>query len=207
MDKNIIRHERIACPYCDTLHERVIIKKGDKLTCRYCGSVIDKGVADFRRAFVLALTAFILFIIANNFPFITMDLQGEINTISVFSSIKTLFDNDLPVLGMLVLIVIILMPLWYLSAVLWVIISFRYRFMSAVTRRFLHWMAWMSPWNMLEVYLAGVIVTMVKILTMAEIRFEAGFWAFCALMVCSILVNSHFFLDDAIFTAYDDTAD
>lgn len=199
----MIRKDLIACPYCDTLHRRIPIRKGQKLRCRCCGSVIDSGVADFRRAFMLALTAFILFIIANNFPFITMNLQGEINTISVFSSIKTLFDNDLPVLGMLVLVVIIIMPLWYLLAVLWVIISFRLRFLNFITRRFLHWMAWMSPWNMLEVYLVGVIVTMVKILTMAEIRFEAGFWAFCALMACSILVNSYFFLDGAIFTAYE----
>ena len=98
-NKSIIHTEWLACPYCDTLHERLLIKKGDKLKCRYCGSVIDKGVADFRRAFSLALTAFILFIIANNFPFITMNLQGEINTISVFSSIRALFDNGLPVLG------------------------------------------------------------------------------------------------------------
>lgn len=207
MEKSVIHKEWVACPYCDTLHKRLVFKEGDRLNCRYCGSVIDKGIANFRRAFLLALTAFILFIIANNFPFITMDLQGEINTISVFSSIKTLFDNDLPVLGALVLLVIIIMPLWYLGAVLWVIISFRFRFMSGITRRFLHWMAWMSPWNMLEVYLVGVIVTMVKILTMAEIRFEAGFWAFCALMVCSILVNSYFFLDDAIFTAYENDPD
>lgn len=206
-NKSIIHTEWLACPYCDTLHERLLIKKGDKLKCRYCGSVIDKGVADFRRAFSLALTAFILFIIANNFPFITMNLQGEINTISVFSSIRALFDNGLPVLGVLVLLVIIIMPLWYLSAVLWVIISFRFHVMSGVTRRFLHWMSWMSPWNMLEVYLAGVIVTMVKILTMAEIEFEPGFWAFCALMVCSILVNNYFYLDDAIFTAYEHDPD
>lgn len=103
MKQSIIHKEWVACPYCDTLHERLPLKKGDKLKCRFCGSVIDKGIADFRRAFLLALTAFILFIIANNFPFITMNLQGEYNTISVFSSIKTLFDNDLPLLGMLVL--------------------------------------------------------------------------------------------------------
>ena len=199
----MIHPEWVACPYCDTLHHRIPIGKGEKLKCRSCASVIDSGVADFRRAFIFALTAFILFIIANNFPFITMNLQGEINTISVFSSIKALFDNDLPVLALLVLLVIIIMPLWYLTAVLWVIISFRLRFMRSLTRRFLHWMAWMSPWNMLEVYLAGVLVTMVKILTMAEIRFESGFWAFCALMVCSFLVNSFFYLDDAIFTAYE----
>lgn len=203
----MIRRELIACPYCDTLHRRIPIAKGQKLRCRCCHSVIDSGVADFRRAFILALTAFILFVIANNFPFITMSLQGEINTISVFSSIKTLFDNDLPFLGALVFIVIIIMPLWYLLAVLWIIISFRFRFLTRVTRLFLHWMALMAPWNMLEVYLVGVIVTMVKILTMAEIRFESGFWAFCALMVCSILVNASFFLDDAIFTAYEHEAD
>lgn len=60
----------------------------------------------------------------------------------------------------------------------------------------------MAPWNMLEVYLVGVVVTLVKIMSMASVKFDTGFWAFVALMACSVLVNLRFDLNDAIYQAY-----
>lgn len=194
----------IACPCCDALYQRPkSLKAQDTLRCRSCGTRLIDGKADFRQAFIFALTAFLLFIIANSFPFITLSMQGEITTISVFSSVKALFDNALPLLGLMVMLFIIVLPLYYLSAILWVIISFRLQWMHRLTRRFLHWLNHISPWNMLEVYLLGVVVTLVKIMTMASVKFESGFWAFAALIFCSILMDSRFDVNDAIFQAYE----
>ncbi|SUO97853.1 Inner membrane protein yebS [Suttonella ornithocola] len=193
----------IACPYCDVLYKRPLyLARNEKLTCKCCGSTMIDGRANFYQAFIYALTALILFVIANAFPFITLSLQGEITTISVFSSVQSLFNNGLPILALLVMLFVIIMPLWYLTAVLWIIVSFRYQFLNTLSRRFLHWMHYMAPWNMLEVYLVGVVVTLVKIMQMASVQFDKGFWAFCALMICSIFVDSRFDLNDAIFEAY-----
>ncbi|MDO4643205.1 MAG: paraquat-inducible protein A [Cardiobacteriaceae bacterium] len=194
----------LVCPYCDALYQRKPLRHGENAYCTNCGSKIDDGLADFRKAFIYALTALILFIIANSFPFITLSLSGDTTTISVFSSVKALFNNNLHILGVLVFMLIIIMPLWYLLAVLWVITSFRLRFLNNISQKFLHWMSHMAPWNMLEVYLIGVIVTMVKIMQIATITFQSGFWAFCALMFCSIFVTMRFDLSDAIFLAYED---
>ena len=199
----MLHRELLVCPYCDALYQRKPLRRGENAYCTDCGSKIDDGLADFRKAFIYALTALILFIVANSFPFITLIMGGDATTISVFSSIKALFDNDLHILGIIVFMLIIVMPLWYLLAVLWVIISFRYRFLNDISRNFLHWMTHMAPWNMLEVYLIGVIVTLVKILQLASVHFEPGFWAFCALMFCSVFVTLSFDLSDAVFLAYE----
>lgn len=198
----MLHNSLIACPYCDALYKNIALKKGQTARCTDCGNTIKNGRANFRLAFLYALTALILFIIANSFPFITLSIKGDINTISVFSGIQALFDNHLLLLGILIFLLIIIMPLWYLLAVLWVIISFRFQILNRISQKFLHWMTHMAPWNMLEVYLIGVVVTMVKILQIASITFEPGFWAFCALMFCSILVTLHFDLTDAVFITY-----
>lgn len=195
--------ELIACPYCDALYQRPAdFDPHAHLSCPQCGGTLIDGRADFIQSFVFAFTALILFIIANSFPFITLNLQGSLTTISVFDSVKSLFDNGLPVLAVLVLLFIIVMPLWYLLAVIWVVISFRLRFLNRISRKFLHWMHHIAPWNMLEVYLVGVIVTLIKIMTMASVKFDIGFWAFAILMGFSILVNLRFDLNDAIYQAY-----
>lgn len=190
----------IACPYCDSVYYRPHkINKKYSLYCHCCGGHLIDGNTDFFSAFIFALTALILFVIANLCPFITLVLQGEINTISVFSSVKSLFDNNLWLLAIMVFLFVIILPLYYLCAVLWVIISFRYKLFNKVSRRFLFLLYKISPWNMLEVYLAGVIVTLVKIMTMAAVKFEQGFWAFVVLMFFSILTDSRFDVRDAIF--------
>lgn len=193
----------LACPYCDAIYHRPEnFDSNAHLLCKQCGGTLIDGRADFAKAFIYAITALILFIIANSFPFITLNLQGSLTTISVFSSVQALFDNHLPFLAFLVLLFVIIMPLWYLLAVIWIVISFRRRFLNQISRKFLHWMHHMAPWNMLEVYLVGVVVTLVKIMSMASVKFDTGFWAFVALMICSVLVNNRFDLNDAIYQAY-----
>lgn len=194
----------IVCPYCDELHHFLPLKTGEKLLCTRCGSVMLAHCSDFRKALIYAITALILFVLAHTFPFITLNLQGEITTISVFSSVQALFDNGLFFLSLMITLFIIVAPLSYLLIVIWVILSFRFRVLSRLARRFLHWLHHLSPWNMLEVYLVGVMVTLVKIMQMASVKFENGFWAFCVLMFCSIMVNTQFDLRDAIFDRYDE---
>lgn len=194
----------IICSFCDSIYKRSPkLKANEKLCCKVCGNKLQ-GQSNFFEAFIYSFTAIILFIIANMFPFITLSLKGEVNTISVFSGVKALFDNDLIILAFLVLLFIIIIPLYYLLAVLWTIISFKLRFLNNFSRKFLFLLHLMSPWNMLEVYLAGVITTLVKIMSMASVSFNQGFWAFVALMIFSVLVNSKFDVNDAIFHSYED---
>lgn len=192
----------IACPYCDAIYQRTPLRGKEKLVCNHCHSTIDDGMSDFRACFHYALTALILLLMANLSPFITLNLKGSLTTISVFSSIKALFEHDLNALGVLMMLTIMVLPAWYLLAVLWSIVSYRFKILPFFTRRFMHWFYHISPWNMLEVYLIGVMVTLVKIVQMADLKLEVGFYAFCGLMLCSIEVNRRFDLHDALFLLY-----
>ena len=195
----------LACPYCDSLYFRPkTLRAHYSLYCRSCGGHLVDGKTDFRIAFIFALTALILFVMANLCPFITLVLQGEMSSISVFSAVKSLFNADLMLLAVMVLLFVIVLPLYYLCGVLWVIISFRFSILDNISRKFLHYLHHVSPWNMLEVYLVGVMVTLVKIMTMAAVKFEQGFWAFVVLMFFSILTNAYFNVHDALFAVYED---
>ena len=46
------------------------------------------------------------------------------------------------------------------------------------------WMNRSEPWNMIEVFLLGVLVSLLKLGKVADVHFGMGFWAFAALMVC-----------------------
>ena len=196
----------IACPACDSLYKKEHLDKNEVLLCDHCGSLIDDGLDDFRAAFAYALTCLILFAMANLLPFITLNLKGETSSTSIIASVLTLADNGLPALAWFLSLLIFLVPLWYLLGVIWSIISFRLGLLRGLTRKFLHLMARMGQWNMLEVYLVAVLVTLVKVMQMADVRFLSGFWSFAVLIFFSILLNRSYDLGDAIFLLNDHKA-
>ncbi|MCB1132165.1 MAG: paraquat-inducible protein A, partial [Verrucomicrobiae bacterium] len=46
------------------------------------------------------------------------------------------------------------------------------------------WMYMSEPWNMAEVFLLGVLVSLLKIAKLADVEFGIGFWACGVVMVC-----------------------
>ncbi|MDX1681030.1 MAG: paraquat-inducible protein A, partial [Akkermansiaceae bacterium] len=46
------------------------------------------------------------------------------------------------------------------------------------------WLYFGEPWNMVEVFLLGVIVSLLKLDQVAEVSINAGFWCFAGVMFC-----------------------
>lgn len=46
------------------------------------------------------------------------------------------------------------------------------------------WLNKAEPWNMIEVFLLGVLVSLLKLGKVADVHFGLGFWAFGVLMLC-----------------------
>ena len=46
------------------------------------------------------------------------------------------------------------------------------------------WLNKTEPWNMIEVFLLGVLVSLLKLNKLADVHFGPGFWAFGAVMLC-----------------------
>ena len=46
------------------------------------------------------------------------------------------------------------------------------------------WMYRSEPWNMVEVFLLGVLVSLLKLAKVADVHFGFGFWAFAGVMLC-----------------------
>jgi paraquat-inducible protein A len=47
------------------------------------------------------------------------------------------------------------------------------------------WMYLSEPWNMVEVFLLGVLVSLLKLAKVADVQFGIGFWAFAGVMLCT----------------------
>lgn len=187
-----------ACPECDLLIRSAQPKIGQKAHCPRCGCLLSSPrKQSVERTFALSIAAFILFFPANLLPMVGITLLGNFNTGILLSGVLTLFNEGMVVVGIVVFLVSILFPLVHISLALLISGHLYFR------RRNPYLMAWMrcmhhlDEWVMLEVYMLGIIVACVKLMSLAPLVFGWGLYAFIALLIITTMLSSN--LDEVLF--------
>ena len=188
----------IACHECDALlHERVL-PPGSIARCSRCGGLIQRARHDsIDRTLAFLFAGLVLFILANVYPFMTFRLEGREQVSNLVSGAIVLWNEGLPELGILVFMTSIGFPALHIFGLLYVLMPLRLgrrpaRHFGPVFRAILA----IGPWGMLEVYMLGVLVAIVKLSEMATLTPGVAFWAFCGLIVTMTAANAS--LDSAL---------
>jgi paraquat-inducible protein A len=183
----------IACRNCDLLHQKVALGNGEKAWCSRCGSLLYRSSDNsIEVALALTIASLMLFLFAHLLPFLSIDADGNKSTIYLVSTIDTLSQLDNPLLvvaGMLFLVAIPLGVL-LLDVMLLGALYSNSRPLTLFARQLLLLGGRLAPWNMLEIFLLGVLVTIVKLASMAEITLHQGFWAFVALVMINLFIST-----------------
>ena len=174
----------VACHECDQLHQRQSLPAGTTATCSRCGAVLYRHRANsIERSLSLYFTALILLLLTISFPFMDISLTGQTQQTHLFSGIRILFHEGYWPLALLVLLTIIVIPLIQISgylALLWPLHRGRRAIRGAHLFR---WMRAMRPWSMIEVYVLGVLVSLVKLANYATIIPGTALYSLGALML------------------------
>jgi paraquat-inducible protein A len=174
-----------ACHFCDTLHEAEPLAEGKAALCRCCGEVLYQNrPASLARVTAFSLTALILMVVVNLFPFLVMDGAGIRTTLNLVSGAKALVANGSPLLGIALALFTIVTPLVLASGLLYVCAPLLFGKIAPGATHVAKWLNRMEPWNMIEVFLLGVLVSLLKLDKVADVNFGMGFWAFGVVMLC-----------------------
>lgn len=176
---------RVACHFCDTLHAAPAVPEGTAARCRRCGVVLYQNrPASLVRTTAFSIAALVLMGIVHAFPFLTMKSNGLQTELSLFRAARELIREGSVVIGCGVAVFTIVAPLVMAGGMLYVNGPLLFGHAAPGARRVARWIAQTEPWNMIEVFLLGVLVSMLKLGKMAEVIFGIGFWAFAVLMIC-----------------------
>lgn len=180
----------IICKKCHTLHEKPNIQHGESVNCSNCGKLMyhyDQRMLD--NGMALGITGLLLFIMANIFPLVQVEILGQDGYITVLSMIKSLFDKGFYLVGMSVLFLVFIFPLMIIM--IYIILSFLMKFKIAkeTTKSLLILLSKILPWSMLEIYLVSVLVALVKLLSYVQIHFGLSFWALCMFVLLDIYLS------------------
>ena len=134
------------------------------------------------RIVALSLAGLILFTVANVFPFLSFQLGGQTSQTTLFTGVYELYKQGMFGLSLLVFFTSILAPFLQLTLMLYIFTPILFGRVSLYCRpawRILHAI---QKWNMIEVFMIGILVSLVKLVKMADIVPGIALWSFMALI-------------------------
>jgi paraquat-inducible protein A len=172
----------IACRECDLLQREVALSPGGAARCRRCGALLYRNIRhSLDRTVALLLAAAILFLIANFYPIIEVEVQGDRSTSTLFGAVYALLKHDLPVVALLMFITTILAPALEIAAMLYLLLPIRLGRVPAGFAGLLRTVQEIKHWNMVEVLLLGLLVSLVRMSSFATVTPDLALWSFAGL--------------------------
>jgi paraquat-inducible protein A len=174
----------VACHDCDLLHRLGEIPEGAAARCRRCGSLLRKRrPRSIERTLALVAGAAVLFVVANTFPFLSFDMKGQETQTTLITGVTDLWQQDMPEVAGLVLLTIFLAPLLQIAILLYVLLPLQWNRVPWQMARAFRLLRRVEPWSMMEVFMIGILVAVVKLMDMAQIVPGLALWAFVMLFL------------------------
>jgi paraquat-inducible protein A len=199
----------IVCHACDLVHRRSeVAAERARVRCVRCRAELYRthsGSID--TAIAVAASALVLLILSNAYPLVTLEVNGSVRTATLMRAVWDMYLQGYVPVAVLVLLTTVLVPLFQISALLYLLISLRRNHRSAgpqhadrrmaapriAARRtaariagrneLFRALTWLRPWAMPEVFLLGAFVAMVKLSVMATVVPGISLFSYGALML------------------------
>ncbi len=177
--------KHLACPDCDALFDVPVVHEGDQVRCPQCGATLFHARENsVHRAAALAVAALFLFLVANAFPFMTLRAGFRESQMLFSQSVSGLEADGSPYLGVIVGVFTLGAPTLIIGGLLYLLLPLMAgrRLPGAIP--LCRWVYRARRWNMVEVFLLGALVSLLKLGKLATLTLGISFWAFVGLIVC-----------------------
>lgn len=182
----------IVCEYCDVVHQKTMLSKGETVYCLRCGSELDHFDQSLNLNLLpLSLTGIMMFIIANAFPILAMEIQGQTSEVTLLGSLILLNADGASLVAVLVLITTVLSPFMHLLIISYVIYASKTHIQLPYVHFAIHFLQTMAPWGMVEVFMLGILVAFIKLGNLASIIPGVALWAFIAVSILMTIIISY----------------
>ncbi len=182
----------VACHGCDLLVDVAGLQDGETALCPRCDHVLTRyRNQPYRIVVAYASAGLYLLLLANYYAFLTFSNSGLESTITLGEAPAALWRSDMELIAVLVAAFIIIIPAVVLLMLLVLCIPLNLR----------RYQPWLIPvakgvflthnWAMVEVFIIGVIVALVKLAQMATVVLGIAFWAYAGFAICFTVALAH----------------
>ncbi|MCP4000069.1 MAG: paraquat-inducible protein A [Gammaproteobacteria bacterium] len=182
-DDAILQSVVVACPDCDLLNQVPELVPGDSAFCIRCNATLARNPKDgLERGLALTCTAAILFVVANVFPFLSFGMDGLVTHTTLVTGIVGLYNQGMVFVAAVVAVTIVIVPTLVLVGLMYLLFPLRSGRCLPGSELVIRWIIRMYAWNMVEVFMIGIVVAAVKLHTMAVLIPGLAAWSFMLLI-------------------------
>lgn len=187
----------IVCKHCDHFSELPDLCCGQTALCGFCKAPIEAPKNSSRQIVLASAVASTILLLSSLFyDFISFAMGGIKHSVSLIGSIPTLIDHGAYYLAILLALFVVFFPSVILTSVLLMYSPLWSRVSLRFARRITKLLAKAEPWNMSEIFLIAILVSLIKLLVLADIEFGPSFWAYIGFVVCFIEMLHHINIDN-----------
>ena len=182
----------VQCYECALTVKLPLLKENQKAQCPRCGytlSAIHRNANE--RIVAFAITALIFLIASLPFKFLSFSANGLENHFDAITSFFVLIDNNYQLLALIEFLTIFAIPTVVLLSVIYLLIPMNKGLYPKHGRKVLAMVFKLLPWSMVEIFLIGALVSLIKIISMAEIELGLSFYAFILFALSMTIVILH----------------
>ncbi|MDJ0780122.1 MAG: paraquat-inducible protein A [Gammaproteobacteria bacterium] len=178
----------VACHGCDLLVDVSELEHGARAYCPRCGHFLTRYRHDMMsRVLAFTIAAIILLVVSLNYPFLSFAASGLESVMTLRAAPGALLDYGMTTLAIMVAAFIILIPACILLLLLVISLSVLSGSPNPWLRASTKLVFELETWAMVEVFIIGVIVSLVKIAAMATVVLGIAFWSYAAFTICFTL--------------------
>lgn len=176
----------VACHECGQLVRLTDVPQKTIARCLRCNAkLLHRRPDTTDRTLALAITCLILLAITLVYPFLAMRIQGVEQQTNLVTGIVSLYHQDMPGLALLVMMTILVLPLSQILGLIYIYLPIRLGCIAWKTAQVFRAIRYLQPWGMMEVYMIGILVSMIKLAKMSTITPGTASWTFMAL-ICTL---------------------
>ena len=181
----------VICEYCDAVYNRTPLQRREKAHCQQCGSELYRNTrANVDVMLALTLTSAIMFVIANSFPIVEINMSGLSNQATLWDTLIFTLESNVGAVAVLAAASAFFFPLLQILLFAYVLIPLRAGRKPRAFIGAMHALREMQPWSMVEVFMLGAVVSVVKLTAVAAVSAQIGLWGFAILTLLLTLLNS-----------------
>ena len=167
------------------------MRNGSRAHCDRCGTLLRHyNLWGLDRTLAYSLAGLILITIANTLPFMTLDIQGQLETADLITGARELAARGMYLLAVAVIATMILAPLLKVGSTIYVLLGLKLRHPPPYLPQVFRFVEILTPWAMIEVYMLGVFVAYVKLVDLASIHIGIALYALAAMMLTMTAANA-----------------
>jgi paraquat-inducible protein A len=177
------------CPDCDLAQRVGELGAGDQARCSRCHAELRSGRGQkLELALAALLTLAILLAILNGFPLVEMRVQGTVRATTLAGAAWELQSRGMTELALLVIVTTVVIPILEVLLLAFILVPMELRVARQWVPVAIGILQRVRPWSMIEVFMLGALVSIVRLASLADVIPGPALWACaCVIVVMSFL--------------------